>query len=97
MAHLIKPCSMKGLSKTNGLNLPAISPRCFPPPIGLVGKNGKATIPTKTRNGDRREKTGTHLMPSLERIRAVEGAAFMAMDCRDVPRELKSMRMEAEK
>lgn len=58
MAHLIKPCSMKEPSKANDLNLPGVSPRCFPPPIGLVGKNGKAAIPIKTRNGNKWEKTG---------------------------------------
>lgn len=50
VARLIKPCSMKDSRQK--------FPRFVPPPIGVVGQNGKAAFPTKTQNGNRWDKTG---------------------------------------
>ena len=85
MARLIKPCSMKDSHQK--------SPRFVPPPIGVVGRNGKAAFPTKTQNGNRWDKTGkqksgfwkpfTGAHPG-RRWRGIRSAVL----CRDILREL---------
>jgi len=53
-AYLVAARPM-GIVEVLTLMSPGPVSRCFPPPVGVVGKNGKMALPKKPENGNLRE------------------------------------------